>query len=104
MSELSVAPTDPRPRQKRIGGEALRRRGAQVHIVSLPHQPTGAKTGLDDFFLGGDKPTDLWALAKPWEGRGLGVRWRATGPSTRGQPPGSIAGMRLHRFRGGRHA
>jgi hypothetical protein len=84
--------------------EALRRRGAKVWIVSLPHQPNGDKTGLDDFFVGGGTVPGLMALAQPWDGHGLGLRWRTLGPSRRAAGPETVAGMRAHRFRGGRHA
>ena len=84
--------------------EALRRRGAKVWIVSLPHQPNGDKTGLDDFFVGGGTVPGLMALARPWDGRGPGLQWRTLGPSRRAAGPETVAGMRVHRFRGGRHA
>ena len=84
--------------------EALRRRGAKVSIVYLPHLPNGAKCGLDDFFVGGGTVPDLPGLARPWTGNLPGLSWRTMGPSDRVVADTTIAGMHVHRFRGGRHA
>jgi hypothetical protein len=59
--------------------DALHRRGAKVEVVYLPEGPDGAKVGLDDFFVAGGNVTDLDALARPWDGRGPGVRVDAGG-------------------------
>lgn len=46
-------------------GEFLESKGAKVEIITLPSTATGAKVGLDDYFVHGGKPTDLPSLAEP---------------------------------------
>jgi hypothetical protein len=41
----------------------LKSRGAHVRIVYLPADPTGTKTGLDDFLAAGHAMSDVYALA-----------------------------------------
>jgi uncharacterized protein (DUF736 family) len=55
---------------------ALDRRGAKVDVVYLPEGPDGAKVGLDDWFVAGGTVDELEALARPWDGKGPGVKLR----------------------------
>lgn len=62
--------------------EALRRRGASVSVAYLPEGESGAKVGLDDFFVGGGTVADVEALAIPWDGKGPGVWVRERGEAS----------------------
>ncbi|MBW3637598.1 MAG: DUF3854 domain-containing protein, partial [Armatimonadetes bacterium] len=44
-------------------GEVIRKRGARLRFVYLPHQPDGSKMGLDDYLALGKTPKDIFALA-----------------------------------------
>lgn len=55
--------TKPQVRQAMLRlKEHLERKGAQVHIVQLPHGPDDAKTGVDDYLGGGHSIDDIKLL------------------------------------------
>jgi hypothetical protein len=58
---------------------ALERRGAKVEVIYLPEGESGAKVGLDDWFVAGGTVAELEALARPWDGQGPGIRIRTPG-------------------------
>lgn len=60
----------------------LKRRGARVRAVYLPHAEDGSKVGLDDFLAAGGSPADLQTLAedrlRPMPGRAGASPYEAT--------------------------
>ena len=77
----------------------LDRRGAKVEVVYLPEGEAGAKVGLDDWFVAGNTAVQLEALARPWDGKGPGVRLRTPGdvdPDEQAQAFSSLVQAVMH--------